>query len=346
MEQLILSVKRIVEKIAASEKKRRKLAEFVRELPPSMKITKRIEPTPLKDIRIAGVDGGLVKKSLHGMDCMLVRAAAACFHYKEGKVEKVEYFPSRNPTPRPEIYEALSEAEWNQFSSLNRLKEEIDVALRCIDQLQPNMLLLDGLLLPHYLDKPASSSPLAPLYQQLLHSYKTLFSHAIKSKVALAGVVEDSRGTVFCDFLATELLSRVSHGMVPELKTLLKKTRDSNLLYLVLERGERTLPFPSGHPTITEGMPRIQSFSLKTAQYDRPLKIEFLPQTVTINELAGVLLSISGHHSSYGLPAPLIEADNVAKLSELDIENLYSNILSLAGGLPSFLKLRREQRPF
>ena len=64
------------------------------------------------------------------------------------------------------------------------------------------------------------------------------------------------------------------------------------------------------------------------------------------DEISAILLSISGHHSGYGLPAPLIEADNVAKLSESEMENIYSNILSFTGHLPGVMKLRREERPF
>ena len=64
------------------------------------------------------------------------------------------------------------------------------------------------------------------------------------------------------------------------------------------------------------------------------------------DRLSSVLLSVSGHHSGYGLPAPLIEADNVAKLSDQEVENFYSHILSFAGNIPSVMKLRRDQRPF
>jgi len=347
MNNLINSVKEIVQRITETETKRKKLADFVRELPPEMKIMKKVNPLPLDNVTIAGIDGGLVKKSLHGMDCMLVRAVGAGFRYSGGKVEKVEYFPSKNPAPRPEIYESPSEIEWNHFTAINRLIEEITTATNCIEKLKPDILLLDGMLLPHHLDKPAATSPLNTLYKKLIQEYKNLFEKAISSRVALAGVIEDSRNIIFCDHLSNEVLSQVNHGMVPELKKLLKKTRDSNLLHLVLERGERTTTFPSSNPLSSDfGIPPIRSFYLKTASYDRPLKIDFLPQTVDIDTLAGLLLSVSGQHSGYGLPVPLIEADNVAHLSEIDMENFYSSILSLTGNITSTMKLRREQRPF
>ena len=347
MQNLIPLIKKIAQRITETESKRIKLAEFVKEVSPGMDLTVKVSLDPLDSLKIVGVDGGIVKKSFHGNDCMLVRAAAACFHYEKGKVSKVEYFPSKNPPPKPEIYEALSELDWNHFTSLNRLKEEITVAIQAMEAFKPDLLLLDGLLLPHYLDKPANTSPLYNTYNNVLTLYRTLFSNAVKSRTALAGVVEDSRSVLFCTHLATNILSKVDHPMIPELKILLDKTRDSNILYFILKKGERSLSFTVPNPlNINVDFPPIQTFYLKTVEYDRPLKIDFLTETIRPDTLAGILLSISGYHSGYGIPAPLIEADQVAKLDEVEMDNFYANILSLTGTLPSIMRMRREQRPF
>ncbi|MBL7160726.1 MAG: DNA double-strand break repair nuclease NurA [Candidatus Aenigmarchaeota archaeon] len=340
-------VKKIAGRIQETETKRLKLAEFVKQISPETNLKVAVTPDQLKNLKVAAVDGGILKKSLHGMDCMLVRAAGACFHYSDGKVVAVNYHPSQNPTPRPEVYESLSELDWLHFSSLARLKEEITTAIQCIETLQPNVLLLDGLILPHCLDRPPKTSPLYPTYKELLNSYTTLFKNSIEQNVALAGVVEDSRSCTFCNFLMESVLSRLKHEMVPELKSLLKKSRDSNLLYLILEKGERTCLFPIAPPlTMDADIPLMKTFYLKTAKYDRPLKVDFLPQTIQADALASILLSISGHHSGYGLPTPLIEADNVASLPEDEMENFYSRVLALTGRLSSTMNLRREQRPF
>lgn len=347
MNSLILSVRNIVERLTETESRRQKLADFVREIAPDTKMTIPVTPASLDQATIAGVDGGLVKKSLHGLDCMLVRAVASCFHYSKGAVERVSYYPSRSPTPKPLVYESVSELEWNHFTSLQRLKEEVNTAIACIEKLRPQLLLLDGLLLPHFLDRPASSSSLSPLYKGLLQDYKTLFKTAVAHQVGLAGVIEDSRSSVFCDFLNTEVLANVTHELVPEMRQLLKKTRDSHLLTLILEKADRTRTFPCTNPLVSEfGIPPLRSFFLKTAVRDRPLKIDFLPETTTVDSLASLLLAISGHHDGYGLPAPLIEADQIAHLSEEEMNTFYSSLLSLTGNIPSTMQLRREQRPF
>lgn len=335
-------IQEIAERIAATEKKRKRLAEFVTEVA-GHQLKQSIDPSPLKQVRIAAVDGGMLKRSFHGMDCLLVRAAGVCFEYTNGNVASVQYHPSRNPIPRPEIFESLSELDWNHFSSLNRLQEEISQATVCMEHWQPDLLLIDGMLLPHTLDRPAKTSPLFPVYSSLLRSYQKLFAIAKEKKIALAGVVEDSRSTLFCDYVRESILSKVTHEMVSELSSLLGKTRDSNLLHLILEKGERTKTF---HVAGLPDLPLLRTFFLKTAAFDRPLKVDYLPETTNPEELGPLLLAISGHHSGYGLPTPLIEADNVAKLSELEMENLYATILSFTGQLPSMMALRRDQRPF
>ena len=143
-----------------------------------------------------------------------------------------------------------------------------------------------------------------------------------------------------------------------DMSQLLEKTRDTNLLYWMLDKGQRSRIFPYSekpeeHPVLREFgdlAGRVNSFYLKTAEYDRPFRVDMLAGGNDIigeaDHLASVLLSISGHHSGYGLPAPLIEADNVAKLSDSEVENFYSHILSFAGNIPSVMRLRRDQRPF
>ena len=134
---------------------------------------------------------------------------------------------------------------------------------------------------------------------------------------------------------------------------ILDKTRDTNLLYWVLERGERSRIFsysknPSEHPVLKE-LPefadKIHSFYLKTAIHDRPIRVDILDISCA-DKLASILLAISGQHSGYGLPVPLIEADNVVKLSDNEIDFFYSQIMGYVGNLPGVMKLRREQRPF
>jgi hypothetical protein len=358
MERLVPRIMEIAGKIKETEGKRRQLARFLREISVELDLIKEVKPHFMNDIRVVGVDGGIVKKSLHGFDCVLARAAAACFHYKNDSTEKVEYFPSRIPVPKADIIEALSDIEWSYFTSIMRLRLESDTAIEVMERIKPDLLLMDGSIVPHYMDRPSKTSALFGNYSEMVGSYMKLYSGSLDSGVMLAGVIEDSRGVSFCNLVKEEILSRIEHKKVPDLQSTLEKTRDTNLLFWVLNKGERSKVFRytesvKDHPVLKdfeEFGRRVYSFYLKTAQRDRPVRVDFLSSDkdtdAQADRISSMLLAVSGHHSGYGLPAPLIEADNIAKLSESEIENFYSNIISFTGELPGVMRLRREQRPF
>jgi hypothetical protein len=334
------------------------LASFLKDVGEETDILSKLAPSPMDELKIAGVDGGIAKKSLHGFDCILVRAAAVCFQYRKGKIDRVNYFPSRIPAPQADVLEALSDLDWAHFSSIVRQRVEVNTALESLDKLEPDVLLMDGSIVPHYSDRPARTSSVYQNYNLMIEEFKRLFNECMKRGTVLAGVIEDSRGTSYCDMINREILSKVEHPLTVEMGELLQRTRDTNLLYWVLEKGQRSRVFPYSekpeeHPVLRDfgklGW-KINSFYLKTAKHDRPVRVDILTKGDDVlgeaDELASNLLAISGHHSGYGLPAPLIEADNVAKLSDNEVENFYSHILSFAGNIPSVMRLRRDQRPF
>lgn len=358
MERLIPRIREIAKNIHNTESKRKTLAGFLRDVGKETDILSRVEPSTLEDVRIAGVDGGLSQKSLHGFDCILVRAAAACFHYRAGKKVGVEYFPSRMPAPEADVLEALSDMEWAHFSSIMRQGVEVRTAIQALEKLRPDILLMDGSIVPYYSDRPTRTSTVYRQYASMLQDYMRLYTLCLEKGVALAGVIEDSRGTSYCSMINRDVISRVEHPLAGEMSQLLERTRDTNLLYWVLEKGQRSRVFPYSekpeeHPVLRdfgELAKKVTSFYLKTAEHDRPVRVDMLSRSDDVigeaDYIASSLIPISGHHSGYGLPAPLIEADQVAKLSDSEVENFYSHILSFAGNIPSVMRLRRDQRPF
>ena len=358
MERLIPRIREIAQNIYQTESKRKRLASFLRDVGKETDILSSIETSTLENVRVAGVDGGLSKKSLHGFDCILVRAAAACFHYKSGKKIGVDYFPSRIPAPEADVLEALSDMEWAHFSSIMRQRVEVRTAISALEKLRPDILLMDGSIVPYYSDRPARTSNVYKQYASMLQDVVSLYRACLDKGVTLAGVIEDSRGVSYCSLINRDVMSRISHPLAVEMSQLLERTRDTNLLYWMLEKGQRSRIFPYSekpdeHPVLrdfVELAKRVNSFYLKTADHDRPIRVDMLARSDDVigeaDELASVLAAISGHHSGYGLPAPLIEADNVAKLSEGEVEDFYSHILSFAGNIPSVMRLRRDQRPF
>ena len=354
MNLLIPKIQEIANRISKVESKRKKLAEFLKNVKTDVKLSEKVGKFEPDGMKIAAVDGGIVKRSLHGFDFILARGVGVCFSYKNGKVHDVRYHPDKMPTPEFFVLEALSDLDWAHATSIIRQKAEIRTAIEAIEKFRPDVLLLDGSIIPHYQDRPASSSKVHRSYEEMISLYKKLFETCSLRKVMLAGVVEDSRGTKFCELTNERILSKVSHPSVPELRKILEKTRDTNLLYWILNEGERTEVFPYSekakeHPVMRDFKNfagRIFSFYLKTAKFDRPIRIDFLGEESLAGKFASVIFSISSHHSGYGIPSVLVEADQVAKLAEDDIENIYEQILTQTGSLPSIFKLRRDSRPF
>jgi hypothetical protein len=356
MEKLIPRIREIAGKIAETESRRRGVAMLLREATPKLGLFHRVEPSGLKEIKVVGVDGGMAKKSLHGMDCVLVRSVGACFSYQNSRMKEVSYHPSKLPPIQAEVTDLMSDIDWNYYTSIVRGSSEVRTAISCVEKFSPELLLMDGSIVPHHADKPARLSPAYQAYKAMVSDYGRLYDSCASSGTMLAGIIEDSRGARFCDIAKGQISAFIGDGPAEPVAELLSRTRDTNLLFWALQKGERTMNFgycedPREHPILRDFdekySMRLSSFYLKTAELDRPIRVDYMKDRDGIEDsLASILLAISGHHSSYGLPAPIIEADNVAKLSDNEMENFYFQILAFAGNLPSIMQLRRETRPF
>jgi hypothetical protein len=356
MEKLIPRIREIAKKIAETESRRRGVATLLREASPKLGLFHSMEQSGLKDLKVVGVDGGMAKKSLHGMDCVLVRSVGACFHYQNSRIKEVTYYPSKIPPIQAEVTDVMSDIDWNYYTSIVRESSEVRTAISCIEKFRPDLLLMDGSIVPHHADKPARLSPAYQAYRSMVSEYGRLYDSCASAGTMLAGIIEDSRGARFCDIAKSHISSFADGGNAELMAELLCRTRDTNLLFWALKKGERTLSFPYSdepkeHPILRDFDEkfslRISSFYLKTAELDRPIRVDYMKDAEGVeDQIASILLAISGHHSSYGLPAPIIEADNVAKLSDSEMENFYFQILAFAGNLPSIMQLRRETRPF
>jgi hypothetical protein len=351
----------IVDKISYLESRRIKMGKFLREINDSFKIgpneevlderiINKVPDRTFKTFNVLGVDGGMVKHSYHGLDLMLMRAVGVDFEYSDGKLSNVEYYPS----PRI-IFDSFSDVELSSCYNFERQIMEITSAIESMKKFKPDITFLDGSIIPHYIPKP-DNPILKEYYDKLIETYRSLFRLSLENKMILAGVIEDSRGVKFCDILVRMVLSQVESEISKELKLVLEKTKDSNLLYYVLEKGERTCVFnysknPRIHPILKEfeGMSNsFYSFYIKTVEFDRPLRVDFLGfgnELDIVDKISCILMQTSGH-SGYGLPSVLIEADQRARLSEKDLDMFYSDLVNRIGNVSTLFKMRREVRPF
>lgn len=359
MRDLIDRISEIAGKICSIEDNRKKLGLFLRDVSEQVEFTGNVLEKKMihkvKDIDVSGkvvvgVDGGLSKHSYHGIDLILTRAIAAVFRY-DSKL-KVEYYPNAFVSPKLIIVsDPYSDEEFIISSSLERHNEEVRIALEVAEKIKPDVILMDGSIVPHGSDKPSIKSLNRKHYENLSKNLVKLYS----SGQMLAGCIEDSRGRGFCEIISKQVLSNIEDPYAKKLGNILEGTRDTNLLYYLLRRGERSFVFRYSrdamqHPVLSDlggWGDRIYSFYIKTAEFDRPVRVDFVSNNPLkdAEKIAEFVLA-TACHSSYGIPAPIIEADLRAKLSERDADEIHGQLIDKLGLTPSLMKLRRDQRPF
>ncbi len=320
-----------------------------------------VSPMSLEGMRVAAVDGGMISRSFHGVDLMLIRAVAAIFIYgSEGRVQ-VEYFPREYPPPSiVSNLEPLSRSDYEVSASLERLMAEIKVATDSQMRHPMDIIILDGAMLPLPGDKP-SSSLLFKKYEMVIKSFEKLYKVSTDNGVLLAGVVKDSRSTRFLQILsrlAPPLLNKVEELrdlLSFDYRRIIQRSRDTEFLYRFLDVGERTTTFKYAESSEKYGPLRdlrqewaesLNVFYLKPVELDSPLRIEYLSSDKnpikTVQKISSLVYSLSRHHPEFGLPSVQVEAHAQAKLLETDLDFIYDQIVQKTGISPSLMKLKKS----
>jgi hypothetical protein len=180
-----------------------------------------------------------------------------------------------------------------------------------------------------------------------------LYKTAEKNDCTLIACVEDSRGNRFRSILQEEVLAK--QGVQSKE---LDDCYDSIILDYLLKEGERSMAFKYSpeiekHPILMDFekgfAEQVHAFYLKPAEFDRPLRVEFLHAgkdfEKRIEEISGIVFALSCMHREYAFPSILIEADLHARLKPEEIEIVYQKILDKLGKNIN-LKMRRSNRPF
>lgn len=335
MKDFIEATEEIAKKVIETEQKRKEIAEIIRK----ENHFKQVAENDLEKIAVAGIDGGIIKKNMHGMDLLLLRTAGVVFFFENGKLKEAKYFPQPIPEPVPQAsFDPFSDIEFQLHANMKRQIAEVNTAIEVAEKFSPDILLVHGSIVPHYTSK--AEGLLLQTYEEMIAAYKKLFSQ----KVLLAGVVEDSRGKRFCDVISEKV------KLNSEQQILLQKTRDTNILTYLLKLGERTFAFPYAEKNhfilkeFPEFAERISTFYMRTAEYDRPIRIDFLGSEDEAEKISSIVLPLV-KNSEYGIPSVLVEADQRAKLSDKDFDIFFSDLINKVGRLPAMFELRRNERP-
>ncbi len=330
-------------------------------------LARQVKPTGLQGLRVGGVDGGLLKKTLRGIELVITRACATIFEYTPSNRVSVTYFPEKSIAPK--IKAELNPISWREAdvsASLERVKAELELAIRVQDHHPVELLLLDGSLRPHISDRPASNSSFSPKYKQIKQLYETLFEKTQETGTLLAGVVKDSRSQRFVRILGEILPHLISRYPVlkpllqMDYRSILQTCYDSDLFFRILNVGERSPILQLNEVNKDQtSEPLTKSFQdnknlvciyLRTAKFDYPLRIEVFSgshdSVRVVEKVSAMLLPMSSDNEGFALPTVLIDADSQARLIERDLDFLFSQLANRIGYPESMLKLRRERMPF
>lgn len=252
--------------------------------------------------KVAGIDGGIVRKRYSSADIIAVRAVAAVFDLTGSKVT-AEYLPGKSPEPDFSVLDPQDQENLERTAEAERLNAETAVAMDA--QEVADTVLMDGSIVPSYSGD-----------DEVMESYHELFEKAEEGR--LVGVVEDSYGTSLTSMLEDK--TGIELG----------EMRDTQVMDAILSEGERSFvrkysKGPAEHPVIKkidpEHVNRIHTFYLKLSDRDRPLRIDYYGRVEDADEIASLLLSLRSSRS-YTIPSPIVEADKRAKVPENYIKRL------------------------
>jgi hypothetical protein len=331
-------------------------------------LTKKVEPTSLSGLRIAGIDGGLVRRQFRSMDLILVRSIAVIFQFGPEEGPNVEFFP--DPFPEPQIRPmmlTLSGTELDQLASLERVAAELRVTLAVLDKFYTDLILMDGSLFYHPRDRPQSGSVVYEKFQEVLSLYRQLYNLTRKKGTTLVGIVKDSRSSRVTSILGDILPHIIRDPAIFEMmqgvdyRWLLKISRDCDILNTFLYEGERSFIFrytsefqnSNSIPDDLNGWASsILVTYLKTARDDLPLRIEILADNDSENDVQKIdkalaaILPLSWQHPEFGIPTPILEADTRARITANETSMVIDRLMALSGLTYTTLEKRRSRNPF
>ncbi len=363
--------KEIIGKIFHDNSKLPTIPANVKELLLEEELISLVQPNPLNHLTIAGIDGGLVARSLIGLDLYFIRAVAVMMTFSTRGIYKTEYIPNKHPKLHLYHVDVDTDDELEELGGLYRIRQEIAVALEVLEREHKHcdILLMDGGFpdLPLLLSKSKQLVNPSRWVKQLIIQ---LLNESVKKEVPIAWIVKDSRSRQFMDILLKStpfLLQQMKHsrGQMKGYRNIFATSRDQEFLYYFLPDRHRTAIFVRGEFEVisdqienSDDYPRqetykIYAFYLKSVPFDTPMRIEIvLPESFSVekvkkqaNLLASVILPLTRSHPKYAVPSPIVEADARTKIKQNEVNTILQMIQRRAQ-VPMVQTKRRSSSPW
>ncbi|MFX0086862.1 MAG: DNA double-strand break repair nuclease NurA [Candidatus Hodarchaeota archaeon] len=319
----------------------------------------QLSPQDISGLTIGGIDGGYSSRLLIGFDIFIFRAIAVFSTYTPERIQKTNYYPNKIPPLEITVSDVgLSALEFESLGTIRRAITELQVATQVLEfsQKKIDILLLDG---SPILRRPITNNKrIQNYFQTYLSILSRLIFYTSKSGVKIAWIVKDSRLNLFTRFLGKIMPFFLE--MLPELlsldyRSIINRSRDMDLFYYLLRPNVRSMTYQRDFHISKEFDQKflLSVFYLKTVPFDIPLRIEIFQSRYRnpinliseINVISETILPLSQYNQTYGIPAPIVEADARAKIKEAEIDTLFQMIRTRYP-TPELMLKRRERSPW
>jgi hypothetical protein len=324
-------------------------------------------------MKIAAVDGSVLRESLVGVDIIASKARGVVFKFFAKKSPVVKYYPQEKNENFNifGIFQNTNAQDLESFTNAERLLAELEL-VHSILSAEPHldMMIIDGsLFIPEIFNN--SENPYASRYnKQISDVLKRILETGGRNGTILVGVVKDSIKADFSGIFGR--LIPACMDAFPAFKDFLsfdyrqaiQVFKDYDLFYRFLGEGERsfcmrTFPRTASFVPATDFERYLKandlglhSYMIKAVPMDIPLKVEFFsrcdPATVTslVERSSALLYPLSKINVDYSEPSPQMEAHKRVRIPEQDFKVIVDIIRQKTGYCSTMLQKRRERKPF
>ncbi|MHA1763684.1 MAG: DNA double-strand break repair nuclease NurA [Promethearchaeota archaeon] len=342
------------------------------------RIKTRVEPSNIRGLNYACVDGSSVLKNFINIDFSFLKAIVVKYYFKDNYNADISYFPDLNGFNNYAIEGNYLNTEEQvmdtkvsldlRFMELNLLNELL------IRESDIDLIIIDGSILITPINLIFSKNyEISLTYDKLLQEYQKFYYNCKENRVLLVGVIKDTKTGALTNELreAINLLKpstmNFQEFLTSNYRMLMDYFTDLDLFNRLLEKGERSCVFKIKREIDKirdDGLKKeipyyfpldFHAFYLKSVRHDFPIRIEFFVEKgcsrndiiSKANLIASLLLPISSCNEHYALPIPQIEAHKRAAFKPTELDFLFNNLVrSLHEHGLQLTEKRRNRRPF
>lgn len=320
---------------------------------------KIINPISIGKINFSacGVDSGFATKQLNFANITIVKEVGVFFKYLDDQLVDHKYYPKIYNQAKPYLSSSSLELEEILWSSgILRLNKELDLSKKIMDLENVNLSLMDGSIIPQYINKPTKECKEREEYNKLIQKFIDLYTLSKQKKIFLVGCIEDCRANRFFKILKEE---------IDQTKEFLENSSgelfDSFTVFSLFPLNYRTGVFkyskePESHPVLCdfpkEFSDNLYVTYLKLSDVDYPLRIEFIyfkefgySLKEYTDKIVEMVSALSTFNKNYIYPTVLVESDIRSRLTIIEIDQIMSKILEKTKNF-GFRNQRRESRLF